>query len=76
MVLQISEPSENCIQTVKDMSRNKEVNDYQKLHVIIKLKLVTVRYDCCSDVVYILTGFPACLSVSEKLCIILNYLQR
>ena len=27
------------------MSRQKEVNDYQKLHVIIKLKLVTVGYD-------------------------------
>lgn len=48
------------------MSRNKEVNDYQKLHVIIKLKLVTVRYDSCSDLVYI-TSFPACLSVGEKL---------
>ena len=42
---------------------------------IIKLKLIAVRYDSCSDLVYI-NSFSACLSVSEKLCIILNYLQR
>ena len=61
-----SKGKQTCQRTRKSMA----VKNY-----IIKLKLIAVRYDSCSDLVYI-NSFPACLSVSEKLCIILHYLQR